>query len=347
MLGGAADPARARPAPVRVHRAAARAGRRDARGRPPDPAPPGPLDVLPPARRRLRDRQLPPRAAADRARGRSARRAASCSRRSSRSRPEDFATAARRDRRAAPRAAATCRCAARSTGSCRSRPTASRCSARAASVRGLWLGEAIWVTHSGGAGRALAELMTHGDASVDLHEADPRALRQPRPEPAVRARARRPAVPRGLRRHPPAPADRAGARPAPHAVLRARGGARRGVLRERRLGAPAVVRGQRRAARRRRRLPAGVGVGGAALVADRRRPSTSRAASGSGCSTSRRSRRSRSAARAPRAYLQRLAANDVDRAGRDDRLHRDARPARRDHVRPHDHARRTTSASWS
>jgi dimethylglycine oxidase len=42
-----------------------------------------------------------------------------------------------------------------------------------ASVRGLWLGEAIWVTHSGGAGKALAELMTHGDSSVDLHEADP------------------------------------------------------------------------------------------------------------------------------------------------------------------------------
>jgi glycine cleavage system T protein len=42
-----------------------------------------------------------------------------------------------------------------------------------AAVRGLWLGEAIWVTHSGGAGRALAELMTHGDSSVDMHEADP------------------------------------------------------------------------------------------------------------------------------------------------------------------------------
>jgi dimethylglycine oxidase len=40
-------------------------------------------------------------------------------------------------------------------------------------VRGLWLAEAIWVTHSGGAGRALAELMTHGDSSIDLHEADP------------------------------------------------------------------------------------------------------------------------------------------------------------------------------
>jgi glycine cleavage system T protein len=41
------------------------------------------------------------------------------------------------------------------------------------SVRGLWLAEAIWVTHSGGAGRALAELMTHGDSSIDVHEADP------------------------------------------------------------------------------------------------------------------------------------------------------------------------------
>ena len=37
-------PARAGPAPVRAYRAAARARRRDARGRPPDPAPPGPLD---------------------------------------------------------------------------------------------------------------------------------------------------------------------------------------------------------------------------------------------------------------------------------------------------------------
>jgi glycine cleavage system T protein len=40
-------------------------------------------------------------------------------------------------------------------------------------VRGLWLAEAIWVTHSGGAGRALADLMTHGDCELDVHEADP------------------------------------------------------------------------------------------------------------------------------------------------------------------------------
>ena len=41
-----------------------------------------------------------------------------------------------------------------------------------AAARGLWLAQAIWVTHSGGAGRALAELMTHGDARLDLHECD-------------------------------------------------------------------------------------------------------------------------------------------------------------------------------
>ncbi len=42
-----------------------------------------------------------------------------------------------------------------------------------AAARGLWLAQAIWVTHSAGCGRVLAELMTHGDARVDLHEADP------------------------------------------------------------------------------------------------------------------------------------------------------------------------------
>jgi glycine cleavage system aminomethyltransferase T/glycine/D-amino acid oxidase-like deaminating enzyme len=41
-------------------------------------------------------------------------------------------------------------------------------------VRGLWLAEAIWVTHAGGCGAALAELMTEGDVRLDLHECDPR-----------------------------------------------------------------------------------------------------------------------------------------------------------------------------
>ena len=40
-------------------------------------------------------------------------------------------------------------------------------------ARGLWLCEAIWVTHGGGAGEALADLMVHGEAGIDLHECDP------------------------------------------------------------------------------------------------------------------------------------------------------------------------------
>ena len=43
----------------------------------------------------------------------------------------------------------------------------------AAAARGLWLCEAIWVTHAGGAGRACAELIARGDALTDMHECDP------------------------------------------------------------------------------------------------------------------------------------------------------------------------------
>jgi len=43
----------------------------------------------------------------------------------------------------------------------------------ASRVRGLWLGQAIWVTHAGGAGRTLADLMVHGDTDIDLHECHP------------------------------------------------------------------------------------------------------------------------------------------------------------------------------
>jgi glycine cleavage system aminomethyltransferase T/glycine/D-amino acid oxidase-like deaminating enzyme len=39
-------------------------------------------------------------------------------------------------------------------------------------VAGLWLAEAIWITHAGGAGRAIAEWMTHGAPGVDAREAD-------------------------------------------------------------------------------------------------------------------------------------------------------------------------------
>jgi glycine cleavage system aminomethyltransferase T/glycine/D-amino acid oxidase-like deaminating enzyme len=37
-------------------------------------------------------------------------------------------------------------------------------------VRGVWLAEAIWITHAGGAAKAIAQLMTFGRADVDLRE---------------------------------------------------------------------------------------------------------------------------------------------------------------------------------
>ncbi|HEY7032297.1 MAG TPA: FAD-dependent oxidoreductase [Thermomicrobiales bacterium] len=39
-------------------------------------------------------------------------------------------------------------------------------------VRGLWVAEAVWITHGGGAGRAVADLMTDGVSDLDLHECD-------------------------------------------------------------------------------------------------------------------------------------------------------------------------------
>ncbi|MEO1209539.1 MAG: FAD-dependent oxidoreductase [Cyanobacteria bacterium J06638_20] len=39
-------------------------------------------------------------------------------------------------------------------------------------AKGFWVAEAVWVTHGGGMGRVVAELMTHGVTSFDLHEAD-------------------------------------------------------------------------------------------------------------------------------------------------------------------------------
>lgn len=39
-------------------------------------------------------------------------------------------------------------------------------------VDGLWLAEAVWITHGGGVGKALAEWMTQGYPELDLREAD-------------------------------------------------------------------------------------------------------------------------------------------------------------------------------
>lgn len=39
-------------------------------------------------------------------------------------------------------------------------------------VRGLWIAEAVWITHAGGVGKAVAEWMAEGTPTLDLHECD-------------------------------------------------------------------------------------------------------------------------------------------------------------------------------
>jgi glycine cleavage system T protein len=39
-------------------------------------------------------------------------------------------------------------------------------------AKGFWVAEAVWVTHGGGVGKVVAELMTTGLSSIDLHEMD-------------------------------------------------------------------------------------------------------------------------------------------------------------------------------
>ncbi|MFE9330074.1 FAD-dependent oxidoreductase [Streptomyces sp. NPDC006925] len=59
-------------------------------------------------------------------------------------------------------------------------------------VRGFWFAEAVWVTHSAGAARAVAELMTDGRTTVDVHECDPHRFERAQRSPAyVRERGQR------------------------------------------------------------------------------------------------------------------------------------------------------------
>ncbi|WP_442814783.1 GcvT family protein [Streptomyces sp. NBC_01775] len=59
-------------------------------------------------------------------------------------------------------------------------------------LRGFWLAEAVWVTHSAGAARAVAEWMTDGRTSVDAHECDLHRFEKAQRSPAyVRDRGER------------------------------------------------------------------------------------------------------------------------------------------------------------
>ena len=108
---------------------------------------------------------------------------------------------------------------------------------RESAARDLWLAQAIWVTHSAGCGRALAELMTHGDARSTCTSATRIASTRTPRAPATRACAAPRATARSTTSSTRASSQSRRAACAV-AVLRARGRSRRALLRERRLGAP-------------------------------------------------------------------------------------------------------------
>ena len=141
-------------------------------------------------------------------------------------------------------------------------------------VANLWSAAAVWIKEGPGIAQLVAEWMTHG------YPARVRPAHQ-RHQPLLPARADGASHPRPLRRalqqdvRHRAPTGAVGERAgnAPQPVLRARRGARRGVLRRPRLGTSAVVREQRRAVRE---VPAGQGrptarVGPPLVVADHQR----------------------------------------------------------------------------
>jgi glycine cleavage system aminomethyltransferase T/glycine/D-amino acid oxidase-like deaminating enzyme len=96
-------------------------------------------------------------------------------------------------------------------------PDAGSIVGEAAKVRGVWVCEAVWVTHAGGMGRQVAEWMALGEPSVDLAEADAnrfypyattppyvleRGLQQYREVYDIIHPRQQPARPRGLRLTP-------------------------------------------------------------------------------------------------------------------------------------------------
>ena len=146
-------------------------------------------------------------------------------------------------------------------------------------VKGLWSAAAVWVKEGPGVGKSLAEWMVTGESHIDLHASDISRFHDAPEDARAHEGPRVRGVPEDLRHRPPGRAVRV--RPPDPAVADARParGARRGLLRGRRLGAPAVVRGERAARREVRRRDAAARVGRALVVADhqRRAPRDARA----------------------------------------------------------------------
>ena len=130
-------------------------------------------------------------------------------------------------------------------------------------VKGLWTASAVWIKEGPGVGRAVAEWMTHGHSEIDVAHSDiarfhPHMLRREH----TRLRTTESFIKTYGIVHPAEQyeSDRP-QRTSPMYDRRAE--ARRGVLRDRRLGAPVLVRVQRRSPRqvRRRRDAARARVG--------------------------------------------------------------------------------------
>ncbi len=234
-----ADPDAADAAPVRLDEPAARARRRDARGRARDPPPPGSRRLLPPAGRAVRHRQLRPRPAADR-RARAEPR---------RGRPPDRAgrlhAGALRGhlgRDAHARAAGLRRRHRRVV----QRPLRVHARLLPAARRELAHPRALLRRgHLGHARRGLGaggrRPHRHGRSRHRSRPGAPGPLPAAPLGPGLHPRPRQPAVRRGVRRPAPAAADGAPARTAGDAVPRPVAAARGRPRRERRLGARAVV----------------------------------------------------------------------------------------------------------
>ena len=206
-------------------------------------------------------------------------------------------------------------------------------------VAGLWSAAAVWVKEGPGVGKSVAEWMVEGESEIDLHSSDvSRFHAHQRTRAHIKARtgeafpkfygivhpAEQWASDRDLRLSPMHERERV---------------ARRGLLRGRRLGAPAVVRGERAARRALRRRAARGRVGCALVVADRQR----RAPRDARARRALRPLRFRDLRRAGAGRARRAAgcgARAGRRARRSCRLHAGARAGWRLQVRPDDHAAR-------
>ena len=136
-------------------------------------------------------------------------------------------------------------------------------------VQGFWSAHAVWITQAGrrsqGRGRVDGPGRTHRRPEGVRH----RQVPSPRPGERLRAHQVGPAVPGGVRHPAPAGADPGAPGAAAEPLPPEAGGAWGRLLRERRMGAAPVVRGQRRPAPA--RLAGALWMGGALLVAGRGR----------------------------------------------------------------------------